>query len=65
VRRLLHFLARLYPETWWHRYGAEFTALLEDIRPRWTDVVDVLKGGFMAWFTWSKFVGLLALAGLL
>jgi hypothetical protein len=64
VRRLLLSVARLYPDKWRKRYGGEFTALLEDMRPQWTDLFDVLRGGLMAWFTWSKVAGLLALAGL-
>ncbi|HEY6340816.1 MAG TPA: hypothetical protein VIY49_04930 [Bryobacteraceae bacterium] len=45
MKRLLHFLARLYPRSWRERYGTEFAALLDDARPRWFDIFDLLKGG--------------------
>jgi hypothetical protein len=45
VKRLLHFLARVYPRSWRERYGTEFAALLDDARPRWFDIFDLLKGG--------------------
>jgi hypothetical protein len=33
MSRLIRFIARFYPRSWRERYGAEFTALLEDVRP--------------------------------
>jgi hypothetical protein len=45
VKRLLHFLARVYPRSWRERYGTEFAALLDDAPPRWFDIFDLLKGG--------------------
>jgi hypothetical protein len=30
MKRLIHFVAKLYPRTWRERYGAEFEALLDD-----------------------------------
>jgi hypothetical protein len=45
MRVLLHLASRLYPGAWRKRYGVEFQILLDDITPRWRDVVDVLAGG--------------------
>jgi hypothetical protein len=45
-RRLLATLAtRVYPAAWWDRYGVEFEALLDETKPGWRNVVDVLNGG--------------------
>ena len=54
MKRILKWLARLYPSTWRKRYGAEYEALLEQNKPRAGDVVDVLWGAFkMQMTTWS------------
>lgn len=45
MRKLLLLVSRLYPNAWRERYGSEFAALLEDLRPRWTDLFDLVKGG--------------------
>jgi hypothetical protein len=45
MKRLLRLAARLYPAAWRSRYGVEFQALLEETRPGWRDIVDVLSGG--------------------
>ena len=45
MKRLLHFLARVYPRSWRERYGTEFAALLDDAQLRWLDIFDLLKGG--------------------
>jgi hypothetical protein len=45
MKRLLHFLARVYPRSWRERYETEFAALLDDAQPRWFDIFDLLKGG--------------------
>jgi hypothetical protein len=42
MRVLIRWAARLYPEAWRERYGAEFDALLEDMSPSPRDVCDVL-----------------------
>ena len=42
MRRIIHFLARLYPARWRKRYGDEFDALLEDSRLDWRAAIDVL-----------------------
>ena len=42
MKRVLKFLARLYPSDWRKRYGVEYEALLEQTRPRARDAFDVL-----------------------
>ena len=44
MRNLIRFAAWLYPPSWRQRYGVEFAALLEDVRPGWRDLLNVLKG---------------------
>jgi len=44
MRRILKWLAQLYPAAWRARYGAEYEALLEEREPRVRDVVDVAWG---------------------
>lgn len=41
MKRIMKFLARLYPSTWRTRYGAEYEALLDDATPRPRDAFDV------------------------
>jgi hypothetical protein len=43
--RLRRVLVRLYPRAWRDRYGAEFTALLEDSGGGWRFTLDVLWRG--------------------
>ena len=47
MRRLRHGAARLYPREWRVRYGEEFDALLDDMPPRWRDVVDITAGALV------------------
>lgn len=66
MRRWIRWAARLYPAAWRQRYGAEFDALLEDIRPQWRDGFDILRGALEAQMTtWSfwKLVGAVGVAG--
>jgi len=42
MRTLIRWAARLYPEAWRDRYGAEFDALLDDISPSLGNLCDVL-----------------------
>ena len=65
---LLQIVVRLYPAAWRERYGEEFSALLEDVPPRWRDLFDIGKGAIAmqvsqnrAW----KLTALMGLAGLL
>ncbi len=41
---LLNLVLRLYPKWWRERYGDEFNALLEDVRPGIVDTLNILKG---------------------
>jgi uncharacterized protein involved in exopolysaccharide biosynthesis len=43
MSRVLRWLIRLYPLSWRERYGPEFDALLEDVKPRWSDIADIAK----------------------
>ena len=54
MNRLTRALIGLYPAAWRDRYANEFEALLEDIRPGWTVLADVVKGALvMQWKTRS------------
>lgn len=48
MKRVIRFLARLYPATWRRRYGAEFDALLEDESPTVGSAMNVLLGAVRA-----------------
>ena len=61
MKRWLSLAAKLYPKAWRARYAKEFDALLEDVEPRWTDVLDVLRGAVMMLVkTWSPYLKLVA-----
>ena len=47
MKRLLRVAARLYPRAWRVRYGEEFDALIDEMRPRWRDVVNTVVGALM------------------
>jgi LPS O-antigen subunit length determinant protein (WzzB/FepE family) len=68
MKRLVRLAAWLYPAAWRARYGSEFGALLEDVKPGGRDVWDVLRGAFMmrmmAW-NFGRITGLCALAGVI
>jgi hypothetical protein len=51
MRRLIRLAAWLYPAAWRARYGAEFAALLEDVKPGGRDVWDVLRGALIMQMT--------------
>jgi hypothetical protein len=62
----MRLVARLYPSGWRRRYGDEFDALLEDVRPGWRELLNVLRGAFaMQLTTWTfwKTVATVGLAG--
>jgi hypothetical protein len=68
MKRILKFLARLYPPTWRRRYGDEYEALLEEANPRVRDVFDVFWGAFkMQMKTWrmARITIVCSLAGML
>jgi len=56
MKRILKFLARLYPSDWRKRYGVEYEALLEDKAPRVGDVFDVFWGALKMQMTAWSFV---------
>ena len=45
MKRLIQCAVRLYPRRWRNRYGAEFSALLDEVEPRWRIFADVARGG--------------------
>jgi hypothetical protein len=47
MKWLLRAAARLYPRAWRDRYGEEFDVLIDDLRPRWRDVPNVLMGALL------------------
>jgi len=57
MSRLIHFLARLYPRSWQQRYGVEYAALLEDMRPDGRTAANVFIGALAmhirAWKSWK------------
>ncbi len=67
MRWLIAFVARLYPRSWRAEFGAEFDAVLGDVRPRWRVLADVLGGAITMQITdgtgWLKVVGVMALVG--
>ncbi len=68
MRQLIRWTARLYPAPWRERYGEELDALVEDIRPEWGDLFNVLLGALrMQMTTWNylKILAAVALAGAL
>lgn len=66
MKRLLQWAARLYPAAWRARYGEEYQALIEQMRPGWRDVLDTGKGALlMQARTWNflRTVGVTGLVG--
>jgi hypothetical protein len=67
MRRWLALAAKLYPQAWRERYGAEFACLLDGVEPRWSDVLDVLRGAvtmqIKAMSSYLKLVAAVAAAG--
>jgi hypothetical protein len=51
MNKLIYLAARLYPQQWRARYGAEFDALLEDVSPRFGDLLNIMKGALFMQFT--------------
>jgi uncharacterized protein involved in exopolysaccharide biosynthesis len=67
MRRWIWRAANLYPQVWRERYGVEFEALLEDIKPGWRELTDILRGALTMQMTnattYLKLAGGLAMAG--
>ena len=64
----IRWAAGLYPARWRERYGAEFAALLDEMRPRWRDFFDILRGAILMQLKLpgsGKTVAWLAAAGLI
>lgn len=51
MRRLIGLAVLLYPRVWRRRYGAEYAALLTDVEPRFSVLVDVVRGALRARLT--------------
>lgn len=55
MSRLIHLFSLMYPRAWRMRYGVEYAALLEDVRPDARTAVDVLSGALtMQMRTWKS-----------
>ena len=44
MKRLFRLAAWLYPSWWRERYASEFEALLEDVKPGWRELFNVIHG---------------------
>lgn len=44
MKRLFRLAARLYPSWWRQRYASEFEALLDDMKPGWRELFNVING---------------------
>ncbi len=64
MKRLIRFVAGLYPRSWQERYGAEFAALLEDVNPDWRTSLDILKSALEMQMKTSNFGKILLAAGI-
>lgn len=62
MHRLTKYAAKLYPRWWRERYGEEFAALLEDVRPGPAGTLDILKGALTMQLNTSSAKRLLLLA---
>jgi uncharacterized protein involved in exopolysaccharide biosynthesis len=47
MKRAIRFALRLYPRAWRSRYQPEFESLLEQLKPGWWELADVMKGAFV------------------
>src|SRR5204862_5009704 len=67
MRRWISLTARFYPKNWRDEYGPEFNALLEDVRPGWRVLANVLGGAVKMQMTngrgWLKLSAVMAVAG--
>lgn len=68
MKPAIRFVARLYPANWRDRYGREFNALLDDVDPRFRDLLDVLRRALemrVAVWSFRKIVVACGMAGAL
>ena len=66
MRRLIRWVANIYPRSWRERYGDEFAALLEDVRPSARTALNVFTGAIMMQIrTWGfgRMVAIAAVVG--
>jgi LPS O-antigen subunit length determinant protein (WzzB/FepE family) len=66
VRDIARFAIRLYPAAWRERYGEELRALVEDSRPGWASVFDLLRGAMRMrarGLAFAKLAAVLAVGG--
>jgi len=66
MRRLARFAVTLYPAAWRERYGEELRALVEDARPGWASVFDLLRGAMRMrarGLAFAKLAAVLAVGG--
>jgi len=47
MKTILRAVSHLYPRAWRQRYGEEFDALIDDLAPRWRDVIDTIAGALI------------------
>jgi len=65
MTRLTRFLIRLYPASWRARYEAEFSELIEELKPTWRTSLDLLKGALTMQLETSSSRKILAAGALL
>jgi hypothetical protein len=67
MRRWIELAAALYPRSWREEYGEEFRGLLEEVRPSWRVLGNVLRGAVTMQLTrntnWLKLAGAMGAAG--
>jgi uncharacterized protein involved in exopolysaccharide biosynthesis len=66
VRPLARLVVRLYPADWRVRYGEELQTLVEDSRPGWASLFDLLRGAMRMrarGLAFAKLAALLAVSG--
>jgi hypothetical protein len=68
MKALLRLAVRFYPRAWRDRYGEEFHALIDDIRPHWHDILNVVAAALVTRMSTAPAIalaGALAVAGAL
>ena len=65
MKRLIRCAVCLYPKRWRRRYGLEFRALLEDVKPDLRTTLDVAKGALKMQMTSWGSGGIVAVGGML
>jgi len=65
MKRAIRWAAGLYPARWRERYGAEFSAMLDDLRPRWRDFINTLAGAIAMQIQFGRFFRTVAGCGII